>query len=79
MEIILQMLDDTFITPSNIEIEGYHIIGKDDKMVITLPKGVTNEAVEDINDTLSKFIHNDDRFIIFSNGFKITVLKKEDE
>lgn len=79
MKIELQLSEGSIIAPKQIDIEGYHIIGKDDKLVITIPDHITQNEYEKIGEMLEEFYQKDGQFLLLSSGHGITVLRKGDD
>ena len=73
---IMKIEDGAIIVPETIEIEGYYIVGPDDKLIVTLPKG--REAdFNKMKEILHKFCDPKGEFLVLSHGIKVTVLRKE--
>jgi len=79
MKIELRLNDDTIIVPKQIEIEGYHIIGKDDKVIITLAGDISQNEYDEIMKLLEKFaITAESGFLLLTSGNKVTVLRRDE-
>lgn len=65
------------IAPKTINIEGYHIVGKDDKIIFTLPSERSTEWYERTIDAIKGFSKEECKFLLLEGDFGITVLEKD--